>query len=238
MTDIHALSGAYALNAVTDIERAQFVRHLAECPACALEVGELTETAARLAEGTEAAPPAGLRDRVLAEVTRTRQVGPERVRPVAAGRWRRPLAIAVAAAAVLVVLGVGAGVQEQRVRDARQQAATASRVEAVLNAPDATLRSAPGPGGTGRVSLVVSQSMNEAVAVLGDLPDPGSGRTYELWMLSGAQTTAKGLLGTDATGGTVLITGVRGQEAFAVTNEPAGGSAVPTLPTFAKITLG
>ena len=32
--DIHALSGAYAVDALDDIERAQFERHLAECPAC------------------------------------------------------------------------------------------------------------------------------------------------------------------------------------------------------------
>jgi len=32
--DIHALSGAYALDAVDDIERAEFERHLAACPPC------------------------------------------------------------------------------------------------------------------------------------------------------------------------------------------------------------
>ena len=35
MSDIHTLSGAYALDAVDDIERVAFARHLTECPACA-----------------------------------------------------------------------------------------------------------------------------------------------------------------------------------------------------------
>jgi anti-sigma factor RsiW len=36
--DIHALGGAYALDAVDDLERVAFDRHLAECETCALEV--------------------------------------------------------------------------------------------------------------------------------------------------------------------------------------------------------
>ena len=47
-SDIHSLSGAYALDAVDDLERAAFERHLRECEACALEVGELRETVSRL----------------------------------------------------------------------------------------------------------------------------------------------------------------------------------------------
>jgi hypothetical protein len=38
MSDIHTLAGAYALNAIDDMDRARFDRHLAECPACAAEV--------------------------------------------------------------------------------------------------------------------------------------------------------------------------------------------------------
>ncbi len=40
MSDIHALSGAYAVDALDDIERAQFERHLAECAECRAEVDE------------------------------------------------------------------------------------------------------------------------------------------------------------------------------------------------------
>ena len=50
MSDIHALSGAYAVDAVDDIERASFERHLASCPTCRAEVASLRETSALLAD--------------------------------------------------------------------------------------------------------------------------------------------------------------------------------------------
>ena len=74
--DIHALSGAYAVDALDDIERAQFERHLAACPACQNEVASLREASALLAETTVAAPSAQLRDRVLACITTVRPLPP------------------------------------------------------------------------------------------------------------------------------------------------------------------
>ena len=56
MSDIHALSGAYAVDALDDIERAKFERHLADCAACSSEVDSLREAAALLAETTTTAP--------------------------------------------------------------------------------------------------------------------------------------------------------------------------------------
>ena len=57
MSDIHALSGAYAIDALDDIERAQFERHLAECAECRAEVGSLREAGGLLAEAVATAPP-------------------------------------------------------------------------------------------------------------------------------------------------------------------------------------
>jgi anti-sigma factor RsiW len=71
--DIHALAGAYALDAVDDLERAAFDRHLRSCESCALEVAELTETVAWLTHSVAEPAPAGLRAAVLAEVARTPQ---------------------------------------------------------------------------------------------------------------------------------------------------------------------
>ena len=76
MTEIHALSGAYAVDALDDIERAQFERHLAECAECRAEVASLRSTAALLAETTATAPPEGLRDRVLADIATVRPLPP------------------------------------------------------------------------------------------------------------------------------------------------------------------
>jgi anti-sigma-K factor RskA len=245
-TDVHGLAGAYALNAVDDLERAAFERHLAGCATCALDVAELGEAAARLADDAWSVPPPGLRDRVLAEVRQTRQAAP---RPPAAagggagrpagraagrriGRWRRGTALAVAAG--LLVAGAGTAaylVQEQRVRQERSVAdaarAQADRIQDVLTAPDAVLRGTAGPGG-GRITVVTSASRDAAVAVLTDLPERGPDRTYQLWVIRDQGATSKGVLAVGATGDRRLITGVRGATAFGVTVEPAGGSATPT----------
>ncbi len=70
--DIHSLVGAFALDAVDDLERAAVDRHLRECDACRIEVAELREAAARLADGAWSVPPPRLRENVLAAVATTR----------------------------------------------------------------------------------------------------------------------------------------------------------------------
>ena len=49
MSDIHALSGAYAVDALDDDERELFEQHLAVCPECRAEVRSFGETAALIA---------------------------------------------------------------------------------------------------------------------------------------------------------------------------------------------
>jgi len=168
--DIHALGGAYALDAVDDLERVAFDRHLAECETCALEVAEYRETVTRLAEGAWSVPPPRMRERVLARAAATPQQPPNGHRrgvasPVA--RWRR----LTAAAAVVGVLGIGAAattyaVQEQRLDDQRTAVAQAQqqadRIQAVLAAPDAALHADDLTGG-GRVTVVVSESASRVL---------------------------------------------------------------------------
>jgi CheY-like chemotaxis protein len=75
-SDPHTPAGAYALDALSDIENRRFERHLTGCGTCALEVRGLRETSARLALAAAQTPPAGLRERVLAEAAQTRQLPP------------------------------------------------------------------------------------------------------------------------------------------------------------------
>ena len=89
MSDIHKLTGAYALDAVDDLERAAFERHLAECADCRTEVASLRETAALLAESTAVTPPSSLRDSVLSGIA----AGP----PASPGRRTSPACCLVSA---------------------------------------------------------------------------------------------------------------------------------------------
>jgi anti-sigma factor RsiW len=222
--DIHTLAGPYALDAVDDIERAAFNRHLVECEACAIEVEELRATAGRLADLTAQAPPVGLKAAVLAEISRTPQGKRKTDEGRAATRWRRWAAAAVAVG--IIAVGAGAAtfvVQEQRVRQAQQQSAA---ITAVLSAPDAVVRTAKLDGGT--VTVVVSPSLDRGVAVANGLPRPGADRAYQFWVLHGTVAASAGVLPAGTGDGVTVFGGVRGAAAMALSDEPAGGSGTPT----------
>jgi anti-sigma-K factor RskA len=74
--DIHTLTGAYAVDALSDDERQVFESHLGACGPCRQEVAELQATAARLGGSLHEPPPAELKGRVLVAIDRTRQEPP------------------------------------------------------------------------------------------------------------------------------------------------------------------
>jgi anti-sigma factor RsiW len=71
--DTHALTGAYAADALPDDERRSFEAHLAGCEPCAQEVAELQATAAILGAASYETPPAGMKAAVLAEIQEVSQ---------------------------------------------------------------------------------------------------------------------------------------------------------------------
>ncbi|MEV4507612.1 anti-sigma factor [Dactylosporangium sp. NPDC049525] len=227
--DIHALAGAYALDAVDDLERAAFDRHLRECGACTVEVAELRETASWLTHAVASPPPPRLREAVLAEIGRTAQERPRRS-SAGAGRSQRSRLLrwtvgAVAAAVLAAGVGVGTWTIAQ---DGIQQ--ENARIDAVLAAPDARLVSSEMAGG--RVTLIVSPSRNAAVAVLDGLADPGADKDYQLWMI-GAGPVSVGVV----PGGSGRQYIDRVAPAFAITKEPAGGSNTPSSDVVGRINL-
>jgi anti-sigma factor RsiW len=252
--DIHALAGAYALDAINDLERAAFDRHLAGCEACAFEVAELRSAAARLVDTTWSAAPPRLRDNVLKQVSHTRQTRPGRaeqyVDPEIAppSPWRRRL-VAVAAASLLAA-GVGAAtyvVQDQRVSNehAQFEASRAqseanlrrlTQIQEVMAASDARARQVPVKGG-GRISVVYSAKQNAAVAMLAGLNQPASNRAYQLWLVKDNKQASAGVLAPGHNGGTSLVTGIRDAQELAVTQEQAGGAEHPTQAPMAAVSL-
>jgi hypothetical protein len=234
------------LDAVDDIERAAFERHLAGCETCAAEVVELREATARLADPTWSVPPPGMRTEVLATIGRTRQVGPGVPRPerdavAAVSRWRR--FSAGAAAACILAVGAGAAtwaVQEQRVRGERAAAvaarAEAARMQAILSAPDAQTRTVAMNAG-GRVTMTMSPSHNAGVLTVSAAAAPAPGRAFQLWLIKGDDAAPSTVLPAGAAASTVVVQGLLGNDGLGITEEPAGGSQEPTLPTVAKLSL-
>jgi anti-sigma-K factor RskA len=228
-TEIHTLAGAYALDALTEIERAAFARHIASCEACAAEVAELTETASRLGVAAALAPPSRMRDAVLAQVSQTPQVAPGRVDRAPyreAQVWRRWTAAAVAAG-VIALGGIGTVwvVQNNRVSDARAQT---QALESLISAGDLKVRQGTVAGG-GRVTVAISPSRNQGVMVMSDLPTPPDGKVYQLWLIRNNDATSAGVMAAGQSSGTATLSNVSGADTFGVTIEPVGGSAQPTM---------
>ncbi len=226
MTEIHALSGAYAVDALDDIERAQFERHLAECAECRAEVASLRSTAALLAETSATAPPEGLRERVLADIGTVRPLPPT-VGKQAAPRRRFRLAALAAAAAVIAVVGVGVGVTQPWDDDTSQ--IQVSAVDQVLRAEDAESYTNTIDGS--EATLVRSPSLNKAVLVTKDMAPPPEGKVYELWLDHKRVGMVPAGLMADGGEQQILLDGDPATAIGAgITVEPAGGSEEPTLP--------
>jgi anti-sigma-K factor RskA len=232
---LHLLTGAYAVDALTGDELAEFERHLEQCAACAEEVRGLRETAARLGMATAIEPPSWMREQVLAAAGRVRQLPPSGVRPLTADgprrrrhlsrRLPRPIAVTAMAAAIvaLAVLQVGTRHQLQRAQANNQTIAS------VLSASDARVElSSSTVGGT--VTAVISPHDREAVITAAGMPTPSDARVYQLWVISPAGARSVGLLpGSSARAASpVLADDVQPGDQLAVTIEPAGGTKQPT----------
>jgi anti-sigma factor RsiW len=229
MSDIHALSGAYALNALNDLERAEFARHLAICDSCQAEVDSLRDTAAHLAEVSATPPPADLRARVLSGAKSVRPLPPQTADARNRG-WRIP---AVAAAAALVV-GLGAGVATEWRPWESEKTVQVSLADRVRHAPDAQSWTQSLPSG-GSITVTRSRSVGVAVWRSTGLDPAPSGRVYELWLQEPDESLKPA--GLFSAGDSEVI--MRGDASRAigagVTEEPSGGSPAPTTEPLAFI---
>lgn len=234
--DAHILAGAYALDAVDDLERAAFTRHLGECPVCAEEVAGFQETAALLGAAAAAVPDGSFRGRVLAEIAQTRQLPPrvttEPAVPARRAPWRKRALIgiaSVAAAAAVLTGGISIGLDQS----VSGRPVPVAEGDAVTSAPDATtVRTAATNGGS--VSATASRRLGQVLVAAQALPRLDAGHAYEVWLTGPSAPRSAGLLGPDGAVETALPAGVDG---VAVTVEPATGSLQPTTPSVATLTV-
>ncbi|MYW00273.1 anti-sigma factor [Streptomyces sp. SID3343] len=232
--DLHTMTGAYAVHALDTDERREFERHLKVCSACAQEVHEFRETAARLATAVSETPTAELKRRVMDGIATVRQLPPEvpvgDAAPTAKpGRGKRFTTFALAAC--LAAIGALGGVAVNQYQDARKaeravaaQRERGARIEAVVTAPDAVQASAPVTGGgTGRV--IVSRALDETVVVMTGLPKLSNDRVYQGWYNDNGHMRSMGLI---RPGSALIASAIDRATGVGVTVEPPGGSAEPS----------
>jgi anti-sigma factor RsiW len=226
--ELHTLTGAYAADALSPEEAVAFETHLETCGACRQEVRELRATTTRLALAVSSPAPAGLRERVLAEVAHTRQLAPHTdVTDLATYReprpWYRQPATAAAALLLVVAAGLGslAAVEHRQAERARELSTRIAAVAADPNRIEKTVRVTT--GGTGTVVAA------DGIAVFhgSNLPRLPEGQAYQLWRMDGQDAQSAGVLGR---GGalTGVVTGMKPGASVGVTVEPASGSDRPT----------
>lgn len=250
--ELRELTGAYALDAVTDEERREVEGHLDGCPDCAEEVRSLRAAATELAFAVpQRRPPDSLRSRVLAAIDPAPAVVPL-VTPKAAsqlGAWWLAAAATIAAVALglyAISLRSRLGALETELQLARAQAAAAqlhlaqaqseirlvNTSTGILASPDVVRVDLKGAGkaagATGRAFWSPSRGVLFAA---NGLPRLTNDRVYQLWIITrDNRRVPAGLLAPDASGQT-LILAERNESApatFAVTEEPAGGVPQPT----------
>lgn len=250
--DIHALSGAYAVDAVDDIERAQFEKHLETCADCREEVASLQATAVQLSLLMRTTPPERLREQVLRDISAVRPLPPsvsreagDRIEATSRSRtatlpgpadplrsrrevraerhgWRGRWVAAAAAVAI-----IGGGTVALHPWDGQSQAQL-TVAEQVLQAPDAQRVEASVATG-GSATAVRSKSVGRAVLITSQLAGAPSGKVYQLWLQdAGGGFVSAGLLPGGSNQTVVLEGNADTAKGVGISVEPSGGSQQPT----------
>jgi anti-sigma-K factor RskA len=209
-----------------------------------------------LATAYATAPPPALRERVLAAAhvagaqparpaTRWRLVGAVAagVALVAGGLLARATRLAELRGAELAGLArtnaellARVDAQERTLAGLREAVAAQATVLRVLGGPHVqTATLAPQGGVRARGRVLLDATTGDAAVVISDLDPAAAGKTYELWAIRGDRPPEPaGLFGAGpdrvATAPAQRIERPAEVTAFAVSIEPAGGSAKPTGP--------
>jgi anti-sigma-K factor RskA len=262
-TGLHALVGAYVMDAVSAADRAAFERHLPDCEQCREDVRGLREATARLASAAAIRPRAGLRDQTLLAATRIRQLPPvlagqdrERQRspagrrrglswpgwarlgwPATGGRWTWLARTAVVAAVVLactaVAFGLNMNQMQNRLSAAQQRD---SSIAAIMSAHDAvTLTAHVSSGGT--ATVVMSHRARALVFIASGLTALPPAKSYELWLMGPSGATPAGMLPSGRRG-MMVVNRLQAGDQLGLTIEPAGGAPRPTTPPVIMMGLG
>ena len=216
-------AGAYVLGALPDDERTGFEAHVSTCEVCRTEIDELAGAADALPVSAPAMlPPPALKARIMAEVNREATLlaaaGSGADRPAATKparrerrRWFGIPSLALACTTLLAGIGVGAA--------------------AFTNGGGTTLPVAAS-GAAAKAVAEVDVSGDKAVLVAHNMPEPGQGKTYQVWLKRpGEAPKPTSALFTPLSDGsaTATVTGdLQDGDQILVTAEPEGGSPMPT----------
>jgi anti-sigma-K factor RskA len=254
--DLHALAGAYALDAIDrGAERERFTHHMNGCQSCASEVRGFSEVATALAFAATLEPPPAMRAEVLAAVARTRQLPPEiktHARPRRTRTWVPWVpwlsgVVATAAVVIAVLFGFAQSHTQQELNQARAQATSLAAIEArtmqeldqarnqnqvlaaIMAAPHVRVLSQRSTSG-GVAIVLLASVRHQLIVTTSGLPRLPAGKVYQLWLIGPVKIVSAGLLPPAKSGQTapVIASGLVPGDKLGLTVEPAPGTKQPT----------
>jgi anti-sigma-K factor RskA len=261
------LAEVYALDAVTDAERAEIEQYISSAPEAEREafgerVRQARETLARSFTAEEE-PPAGLFQRIAAQLPQQdggRQSLPEE-RSVSGQNAPTAGTAAGAADGASDELSAARERREQRRRPGGMRnwllaAAAAAAIalggvgvgtyvanqndplNQVLQAQDMRQATVDVDGG-GTATVSVSTSRDAAVVQMKDVPAPPEGKVYQMWLIpkDGSEPVSQGLMDAEALAKPAVVKGISSAASLGITVEPLGGSEAPTTPVVAAARL-
>ncbi|TVU63439.1 anti-sigma factor [Paenarthrobacter nitroguajacolicus] len=237
------LAEIYALDAVSDDERAMiddYIKDAPEGPEFLERVRQARETLA-VSFAPEEEPPAALFDNIMDRITKdavaqtvaepaapaaaapavddlaaARAKREERQRTGGARRW----IVGAAAAAVIALGGIGVGAYVSAQNDPVNQ---------VLQAQDVQKQSAAVPGG-GTATISASSAKDSFVVLMDGVAPAPDGKVYQLWTLpkDGSAPVPQGTMDAQTLSKPAVVKGLSSASSVAITVEPTGGSTAPT----------
>ena len=222
---VDELIAGHALRALSPEDERELEEHLRRSPEAREQLATLEETAAALAFAVESpAPPASLRERILAEASTD---APEQSN-VVPFRRRAVVPILGAAAAVAAGVAIGLGVWGSSLSSSldEERAAGARQDEVLALFAEQSSERFPVSGANG--TLVVADD-GQAGLVLSGFEAAPAGKTWEVWVIEGDTPAPAGLfVGGGGESVVPLTRPVPAGATVAVTLEAAGGVDQPT----------
>ncbi|MGX1806223.1 anti-sigma factor [Nocardia sp. NPDC055321] len=247
MDDLAELAYPYALDAVSESERAEIERRRERADrvtAAEFDAGvsAVRESMAELSLLDACPPPAEAEDRLMRALDRMLRAARDqggylaRTQRPATRRWGLgPFTGIDTVAAVLLLVALGAGLifVVQRAHD--RPAIDALSTSLIDRQPDVTTRTVRVAGG-GELEIQVSAALSAASIRFVDVPPPPAGQAYQIWLVQlGGEPRSAAVLPEPA--GDAVVTTFRPADTLAVTLEPAAGSPQPTTEPVASINL-
>jgi anti-sigma-K factor RskA len=254
--DYKEMIPAHALSALDLTDDRALTEHLAQCVECRQELNEWQQTAAAVAlTASPAEPSLKVRERILSQIRseRDESITPKVVpfKPQQKNVWTSFGSLGAIAALVLFALVLGYLVLLRRENQAmknelqtllqqNQKIQKDLEMVTMLKKPGSKLMELNGTAvAPGAFAKLAFDQTGQAMVMMSGLPAPPAGKEYQLWFIVADKPPMRGrTFSTDSHGEVMLkdqLPDVALKAAvFAVTLEPQGGSASPTMPMYLR----